>query len=85
MWPLSAANVLSPCSLRGLKQESSQSVSASADIYQRFGNVQTNLLIEGFFTDLTDVFALRQLDEPDAAGKRRALSDTTAPAPVYLA
>lgn len=52
----------------GLKQESSQSVSASADIYQRFGNVQTNLLIEGFFTDLTDVFALRQLDEPDAAG-----------------
>lgn len=52
----------------GLKQESSQSVSASADLYHRFGNVQTNLLIEGFFTDLRDVFALRQLDEPDAAG-----------------
>ena len=52
----------------GLKQESSQSVSASADIYHRFGNVQTNLLVEGFFTDLRDVFALRQLDEPDAAG-----------------
>ena len=52
----------------GLKQESSQSVSASADLYHRFGNVQTNLLIEGFFTDLRDVFALRQLDQPDAAG-----------------
>ncbi|MDE5923499.1 MAG: TonB-dependent receptor, partial [Muribaculum sp.] len=52
----------------GLKQESSQSVSLSADLYHRFGNVQTNLLVEGFFTDLRDVFALRQLDEPDAAG-----------------
>lgn len=51
-----------------LKQESSQSVSASADLYHRFGNVQANLLIEGFFTDLKDVFALRELDEPDANG-----------------
>lgn len=51
-----------------LKQESSQSVSASADIYHSFGSVQTNFLVEGFFTDLSDVFALRQLDEPDAAG-----------------
>ena len=38
----------------GLKQESSQSVSLSADLYHRFGNVQTNLLIEGFYTDLRD-------------------------------
>lgn len=52
----------------GLKQESSQSVSVSADLYHRFGNVQTNLLVEGFFTDLRDVFALRLLDEPDAMG-----------------
>lgn len=52
----------------GLKQESSQSVSASADIYQRFGTVQTNLMVEGFFTDLCDVFALRKLDHTDAAG-----------------
>ncbi len=52
----------------GLKQESSQSVSASADIYHRFGNVQTNLLVEGFMTDLRDVFALRQLEGTDAAG-----------------
>ena len=52
----------------GLKQESSQSVSLSADMYHRFGNVQTNLLVEGFFTDLRDVFALRQLDGLDANG-----------------
>lgn len=52
----------------GLKQESSQSVSLSADMYQRFGNVQTNLLVEGFFTDLRDVFALRQLEGTDENG-----------------
>ena len=52
----------------GLKQESSQSVSLSADLYHRFGNVQTNLLVEGFFTDLRDVFALRQLDGLDENG-----------------
>ena len=52
----------------GLKQESSQSVSLSADMYHRFGNVQTNLLVEGFFTDLRDVFALRQLDGVDENG-----------------
>ncbi len=51
-----------------LKQESSQSVSASADLYHRFGNVQTNLLVEGFFTDLRDVFALRQLEGTDDKG-----------------
>jgi len=51
-----------------LKQESSQSVSLSADLYHRFGNVQTNLLVEGFFTDLRDVFALRQLEGTDAMG-----------------
>ncbi len=52
----------------GLKEESSRSISASADFYHRFGNVQANLMIEGFFTDLSDVFALRKLNEPDAAG-----------------
>lgn len=51
-----------------LKQESSQSVSASGDFYFTFGNVQTNFLVEGFFTDLSDVFALRQLDDLDSNG-----------------
>lgn len=51
-----------------LKQESSRSVSASGDFYFTFGNVQTNFLVEGFFTDLRDVFALRQLDDLDSNG-----------------
>ena len=44
-----------------LKVERSQSVSVSADIYRSWGNWQGNLLVEGFFTDLGDVFALREL------------------------
>ena len=51
-----------------LKEERSNSFSMSADLYHKFGNVQTNLLIEGFYTDLNNVFALRQLDQPDAQG-----------------
>lgn len=51
-----------------LKQESSQSLSLSADMYLTLGQVQTNFLIEGFYTDLRDVFALRQLDQTDAFG-----------------
>ncbi len=51
-----------------LKEESSNSFSLSADLYHRFGSVQTNLLVEGFYTDLRDVFALRQLDQNDAQG-----------------
>ena len=51
-----------------LKEERSNSFSLSADLYHKFGSVQTNLLIEGFFTDLNNVFALRQLDQPDTQG-----------------
>ena len=51
---------------KNLKEERSNSFSVSADLYHKFGNVQTNLLIEGFYTDLNNVFALRQLDQPDA-------------------
>ena len=51
-----------------LKEERSNSFSLSADLYHKFGSVQTNLLIEGFYTDLNNVFALRQLDQPDAQG-----------------
>lgn len=53
---------------KNLKEERSNSFSVSADLYHKFGNVQTNLLIEGFYTDLNNVFALRQLDHPDAQG-----------------
>lgn len=52
----------------GLKAERSQSASISVDMYHTFGKVQTNLLIEGFYTDLNNVFALRKLDKPDQNG-----------------
>ena len=44
-----------------LTVEKSQSISVSADIYHSWGNWQGNLLVEGFYTDLDDVFALREL------------------------
>ncbi len=44
-----------------LKTEKSQSVSTSVDLYKNFGNVQTNLLIEGFFTNLDNVFVLEKV------------------------
>ncbi len=44
-----------------LKVEKSQSVSISADLYHSWGDWQGNMLVEGFFTDLDDVFALREL------------------------
>ena len=44
-----------------LRVEKSQSLSVSADMYHSWGNWQGNLLVEGFFSDLDDVFALREL------------------------
>jgi len=44
-----------------LKEEKSQSVSASVDFYQRFGGVQLNFLVEGFYTNLSDVFVLEDI------------------------
>ncbi|MBO5418846.1 MAG: TonB-dependent receptor [Bacteroidales bacterium] len=44
-----------------LTVEKSQSISLSADLYQNWGNWQGNLLIEGFFSNLDDVFALKEI------------------------
>ena len=44
-----------------LTVEKSQSVSVSADMYHSWGDWQANVLVEGFFTDLDDVFALKEL------------------------
>ena len=44
-----------------LRVEKSQSVSVSADMYHSWGDWQGNVLVEGFFTDLGDVFALKEL------------------------
>ncbi len=51
-----------------LREERSHSVSVSADLYRSFGSVETNLIVEGFYTSLDDVFALRELDLPDTDG-----------------
>lgn len=50
-----------------LKEENSHSISLSSDLYFNIGTVQTNLLVEGFYTTLNDVFALRTIGE-DALG-----------------
>jgi outer membrane receptor for ferrienterochelin and colicins len=52
---------------KNLKEESSHSVSLSSDLYFNIGNVQTNVLVEGFYTTLDDVFALRTIGQ-DALG-----------------
>jgi outer membrane receptor for ferrienterochelin and colicins len=51
-----------------LKEEKSTSWSGSADYNHKFGNILTDFLVEGFYTDLRHTFALRQLDETDAKG-----------------
>lgn len=48
-----------------LKEEKSQSVSVSGDWYHSFGDFQLNLLAEGFFTRLSDVFVLEDIGERD--------------------
>ena len=50
---------------KNLKEEKSQSFSASADLYHRFGAFQVNLLAEGFYTRLSDVFVLEEIGERD--------------------
>lgn len=53
----------------GLKPEYSHSISASTDLYHNFGQVQTNLLIEGFYTMLDDVFTLERIGESEDGTK----------------
>ena len=45
----------------GLKPEKSNSFSGSVDLSGRIGHFQTNLLIEGFYTSLNDVFYLQNV------------------------
>ncbi|MGL5619206.1 MAG: TonB-dependent receptor [Tannerellaceae bacterium] len=46
-----------------LKEEKSQSISTSVDFYHTFGRVQTNFLVEGFYTMLKDAFVLESMGE----------------------
>ncbi len=49
----------------GLKPERSNSFSGSVDWTANVGHFQTNLLIEGFYTDLRDVFVLESIGHED--------------------
>lgn len=44
-----------------LEVEKSQSLSVSADMYHSWGDLQGNFLVEGFYTDLDDVFTLTEI------------------------
>ncbi len=48
-----------------LKPENSHSLSASADMYFTLGQVQTNLLVEGFYTRLNDAFTTNEVGSKD--------------------
>lgn len=50
---------------KGLKPERSNSFSGSADWTANFGHFQSNLLVEGFYTDLNNVFVLESLGHED--------------------
>ena len=51
---------------KDLREERSRSLSASAEVYHTFGSVATNIIVEGFYTRLEDVFALREIGHDDA-------------------
>ncbi len=50
---------------KNLSEEKSHSLSASADVYQRWGAWQANMLVEGFYTRLLDAFTLGPAKEID--------------------
>ncbi len=50
-----------------LEAEYSHSFSGSVDLYRSFGEWQANLLLEGFYTKLDNVFVLEQTSEEGAA------------------
>lgn len=43
-----------------LRPEYSNSLNFSVDLYRRFGRLEANLLIDAFYTDIRDVFALEE-------------------------
>lgn len=51
----------------GLKPEKSRSYNLSADFYPNIGKIKSNILIEGFYTDLSNVFYLDEIGK-DGAG-----------------
>lgn len=53
-----------------LKQESSNSISFSADWYHNFNKVAANFMVELFYTNLKDVFTIKMLNEYDSKGNQ---------------
>lgn len=52
-----------------LGTEKSNSFSLSADLYHTFGKVQTNLLIEAYYTQLKDIFVLEPIGKDSDGNK----------------
>ena len=52
-----------------LKTEKSGSYSVSADIYHSFGRVQTNLLIEAYYTNLKHIFVVSPIGYDEEGNK----------------
>lgn len=49
-----------------LREEKSQSISTSVDFYHRFKTgIQVNFLVEGFYTNLSDVFVLKDIGKDE--------------------
>lgn len=76
-----------------LRPEYSYSLSASVDLYRNFGRVQGNLLVEGFYTLLDDLFTLEKVGEDEQGnvikeraigGRHRRLASAWRPRPVFL-
>lgn len=65
-----------------LRPEFSHSISASVDLYHKFGTIETNLLAEGFYTDLRNVFMLQDMGHDEAGNllleRRNAAGATVA-------
>ena len=63
-----------------LRPEYSHSMSLSADYYHNFGRLQTNFMLEGFYTILDDVFTLEKVgfdDQGNTIKERRNASGAT--------
>ncbi len=52
-----------------LKTEKSGSYSFSADLYHTFGNVQANLLVEAYYTQLKHIFVVEPMGSDEAGNK----------------
>ena len=56
-----------------LRPESSNSFSLSADLTQDFGSTKTNLLVEGFYTDIHDIFLIEENGYDDITGHQKLI------------